>query len=120
MKNSWKGLLAFTVFGFLLTVSSVYALGIQVNVDKKAVFYEDSFTVTANITNFTGQVKYRIAVIAPKGIIIPTCDKNGTTIDGSLSLTCQVPSAATFNSLGVPAALTRAVVPLRVGVAVKD
>ncbi|MBI4010030.1 MAG: hypothetical protein HY361_02440 [Candidatus Aenigmarchaeota archaeon] len=111
------------ILAFLLLVSNVFALNITVSVDKHKVLLGESFTLSGKITNDDGTAgvfDYRAAVVAPKRVIICDSNKTQTGSDGSFSLVCKTPTKEEADSLGIPAALNRAVIPLKAGVAVLD
>ena len=111
------------IITFLLLVSNVFAINITVSVDKHKVLLGESFILSGNITNddgTSGVFDYRAAVVAPKRVIICDSNKTQTGSDGRFSLVCKTPTKEEADSLGIPAALNRAVIPLKAGVAVHD
>lgn len=118
-----KSLFLVGVLSFLILLPSAFALNITVSTDKTKILMGDNITLTGKITFDNGTTtafQYRAAVVAPKRIII--CDSNKTTTasDGTFTLNCKIPTADEANKLGIPAALTRSVIPYVTGVAVKD
>ncbi len=94
---------------------------INVTTDKSVVAPGDTFTISGtiamdNVTNATFQ--YRIAAVAPPRVIV--CDSGNLTTSGSFSFSCTVPTLAQMNASNVSAINSRAVVPIRAGIAVKE
>lgn len=118
-----RQVLIVAVLSFLVLVSPAFALNITLSTDKTKVLMGENITLTGKITFDNGTAasfQYRAAVVAPKGIIICDTNKTMTASDGIFSLKCQIPTADQANALGIPAALTRSVIPYKAGVAVKD
>jgi len=106
-----------------LVIPSAFALQINVTTDKKVVFPGDNVTITASVKtdNGTAQVfDVRVAAVAPPKVLV--CDTNRTKTDanGTITFVCNIPTLQQLNASGVPAALTRAAIPIRGGIAVLD
>lgn len=111
------------ILSLFLLISPAFALNISISTDKTRIFYGDAFVLSGRITFDNGSTDvfdYRAAVVAPGKIIICDSNKTRTASDGLFSLRCNVPSLNESISLGIPAAATRAVIPLRAGIAVLD
>ena len=118
-----KKALLIAVLSFFIFVSPALALNITLSTDKTKVLMGENITLSGKITFDNGSAtkfEYRAAIVAPKGIVI--CDsKNSTTSsDGTFKLQCKLPTAEQADALGIPAALTRAIIPYLGGVSVKD
>lgn len=118
-----KAMLFAALVGFLIFITPVFAVNVTVSVGKTKVSLGENFTISGTITYDNGTVgvfDYRAAAVAPKGILICDSGKTQTAADGTFSLLCNVPSKDAINSTGIPAISTRAVIPLKAGVAVLD
>ncbi len=118
-----KAMLFAALAGFLIFITPVFAMNVTVSVDKTKVSLGENFTISGKITydnGTAGAFDYRAAAVAPKGILVCDSGKTKTAADGTFSFTCNVPSKDKINSTGIPAISTRAVIPIRAGVAVLD
>ncbi len=116
-------MLIIAVLSFLVLVTPALALNVTVSVDKNKVFMGDSVTLSGKIMlddNTTKVFEYRAAFVGPKRTIICDSNKTMTASDGTFTLKCKLPTAQEANNSGIPASLTRAVIPYKSGVAVKD
>ena len=118
-----RKVLVIAIISFLILVQTAFALNVTVSVDKTRVFMGDNVTLTGKITLDDGSTKsfeYRAAFVGPKRVIICDTNKTMTASDGTFTLKCKIPTAQEANNSGIPAALTRAVVPYKAGVTVND
>jgi hypothetical protein len=116
--------------GFLATLvfASAVVLAVQVDVDTSARVFSpgDTMVINGTITDDEGNAgsfDYRVAVVAPaSGGRVLVCDSGTVNTNGSSSFEfgCAIPTIQEFVDLGIANAETRAAIPLKGGIAVKN
>lgn len=113
----------FALATFVLLISPAFALDINVSVDDRIVSPGENFTVSGTIAypnGTTGVFTYRAGAVGPNRTFVCDSGTQQTSSNGIFSITCFAPNRTQAAELGIPAANTRAVIPLRAGVAVTN
>lgn len=113
----------------VLTSSTVLAVNVEVEVDKRIVAPGESITISGIVTDEDGNpgvYDYRAAAVVPKQrdggerIVICDSERQTTAEDGVVSFECKIPTIEELETLGVDNAAERQVIPIKGGIAVRD